>query len=152
MSNNQPIMCSSWDQDKQLFFTQISGIVGFDDVKTWEEDMRRESKKIPANTTFKFLVDERNYQFENIEVHKFKRDIMPRFLAEFDFILSVLSDEEKKLLKQRVEPNKQQIRCIAIAMVHHDKEKMQNLQNEFGQENEKYLSDMEIATNWLNSK
>ena len=149
MIDKSPTIYSKWDQEKEFFYTRISGLVGFNDVKTWEAEMLKESQKIPQNTQFKFLVDERDYQFKNIEVHKFKRDIMPKFLASFGFKLSVLSAEDIKALDETVVINNKNIQCIAIVMVHHDKEKMQALQDEFGQENEKYLSNVETAEGWL---
>lgn len=149
MTNTSPPIYSKWDQKNKLFYTRISGLIGFDEVNKWEAGMLKESQNIPSDTQFKFLVDEQNYQFKDIEVHKFKRDVMPKFLATFGFKLSVLSEEDKKILDESVTTNDKNIRCIAVAMVHHDKEKMQAIDHEFGQENEKYLSNMETAKNWL---
>jgi len=149
MTNNSPAICSKWNQENALFYTRISGLVGFAEVKKWETEMLKESQSIPKDTQFKFLVDERNYEFKDMEVHKFKRDVMPKFLAAFGFKLSVLSAEDKKVLDETVTINDKNIQCIAVVMVHHDEEKMQAIDDEFGQNNEKYLSNIETAENWL---
>ena len=151
MTSTGKKLYSKWNSEDQIFYTRISGFIGYDELKIWEREMRQESQKIPENTHFKFLVDEQHYEFENIEVHKVKRNIMPKFLAEFGFTLSVLSAEEKIELDKIISINTKNIQCIAVAMVHHDEIKMKSLQDEFGQSNEKYLSNLGLANNWLDT-
>lgn len=143
------IIESSWDNDRKLFFTQISGMISFNDVKTWKEDMNQESKNIPPDTEFTFLVDERQYEFENMDVHKCKRDVIPEFLARYGIILSALPEEDKKALMENTELNTKNIRCVAMAMVHHDVDKMLELDKAYGTDQQKYLSDMNAATKFL---
>ena len=143
------IIESTWDQKRNLFFTHISGRISFNDVKNWEEGMYQESSKIPPNTEFTFLVDERQYEFENMDVHKCKRDVIPIFLARYGLILSALPEDDKKDLEKNTVLDRRNIRCIAMAMVHHDVDKMRELNKDFGNDQQKYLSDINTANQFL---
>ena len=138
-----------WDQDSSIFFTRISGLVGYTELKQWEELLINESQKIPANSEFKFFVDESGYQFNDQNVHKAKKDIMPKFLAHYGFMLSVLPTVEITRLRKEIKLNDKGIHCIAICMNHHDEEKMAEIQQTYGKENEKYFSNFQRAEQWV---
>jgi len=138
-----------WIPDEHLLYTRVTGLYNHNHVDAWEQALRTQAKKIPDNSTFKFIIDEAGYQFENIDVHKYKREVIPRFLAHYGLVLSLLTDEDKKLLRQSVSLNNHNIQCIAVAMSHHDTLKMQQIQATSGTENEGYFSDYSQAYQWI---
>jgi len=138
-----------WMPDEHLLYTRVTGLYHFGNVDAWEQALRLQAKKIPENSSFKFIIDEAGYQFENIDVHKYKREVIPRFLAYYGLVLSLLTDEDKKLLNQTVSLNNHNIQCIAVAMSHHDILKMQQIQETSGTEKEGYFSDYRQAYQWI---
>jgi len=145
----KPFYSAEWDEAKKLLYTRFTGLMNYDDIDQWKLLVQSEAAKIQPGTAFKFYVDESGYEYVNADVHVYKRNFLPGFLASYGFYLSLLPSEEIERLKNTVSLNKS--RCVFMAMNHHNSEVMRSLDNQFGNDTEHYFSDSDKAKNWIES-
>jgi len=144
------IIEASWNPAQSLLNIRLAGIITNSDLEHWQRVIERAIDNITENTHFKLLLDERGYQFENIDVHKKKREIIPLFTYHYGHILNVLSDDDVEILTAITTSNPKKLHCNAVCMVHHDEVKMTELNKHFGSAKELYTHDFEYAQQWLN--
>ncbi len=146
-----PFFLAEWDEAKKLLYTRLTGLMNYDDIDQWKLLVQSEASKIRPGTMFKFYIDESGYEYVNADVHVYKRNFLPEFLASYGFYLSLLPAEEIERLKNafslNASPNSS--RCIAMAMNHHNSEVMSSLDEQFGNETEHYFSNSNDAKEWI---
>lgn len=134
------------NEQKQLLVTTLSGRVNGNDVTKWELTLADALKKIPDHGQFKILVNLHGFEAENIQIHKRYRTILPLLLAGYGYRIGYLDMFPKASVKLT---NTRGIRCVAMANVHHDADKMNDYQRRFSNLHEQYFSDPEDAWNWI---
>ena len=141
-----------WNAQEKLLSIRIQGQFTQQDVKNWQQQLYVCAEAIPTASEFKLLLDERGYDYVSTAVHHAKRDVLPKFLARYQMILSVLPVAEQNLLVSETELNTNNIRCCAMAMCHHNVEAMQQLQQQYGTEQQGYFGNIEEARAWISKK
>ena len=130
-----------------MLYSRLSGVIGIEENILWKRGLYLEHGKIEKNGIFKMALDVRGYEFANIEAHKFHRTIIPFFLAENNLTLSTLIDDDLVELKKGAQPCGK--KCLAVAMIHHDLEKMENLDRTYGTATERYFHDYDEGYAWI---
>ena len=148
--SNNIFYTAEWDKQKKRFTIRLSGVMGFQQIDQWKSIVLNEADKIEADTLFHVFIDETGYEAVNDEVHHYKRQFLPEFLASYGYYLSLLPAEEIQRLRSTITVNKS--RCVSMAMNHHKADVMKALDEQFGKNNERYFSDRELALEWLEKK
>jgi len=144
-----PFFSAEWDDVKKLLYTRFTGLMNYEDIDRWKLLLQSEALKIQPGTAFKFYIDESGYEYVNSDVHTYKRNILPEFLASYGFYLSLLPAEDIERLKKVVSLNNS--RCVFMAMNHHNSEVMYSLDEQFGNDSEQYFSNPDDAKKWIES-
>jgi len=127
--------------------SRLSGVINIEDNIRWKNGLYNEHGKIEENGLFKLLLDVRGYEFESIEAHKFHRRIIPFFLSENNLSLAMLTAADMAELEKAARPGGGM--CAAVAMIHHDREKMENLDRTYGTAMDRYFHDYNEGYGWL---
>lgn len=138
---------NEWNPDKAIFISRLSGLATLEDNLLWKAGLESVSGKIEATAFFKLCLDVRGYEFDSVQTHKFHREIIPRFLARHRFTLSFLSNKEITEISKNLKLESKT--CIAVAMIHHDREKMNKLNEMYGKPNEGYFSNYTQGAEWI---
>lgn len=139
-------MQNSWLPNEQLIVTRLSGKLGIEDIIEWEKDLLKTMEYIPDEMSFKILVDLSDFEAENMEAHKYFRNIIPQLLADYSYrigYLNMFPEVSIQLTKKR------DIECIAMANVHHNEEKMSDYQFRFSNQHEQYFTNTDKAMKWI---
>lgn len=94
------------------------------------------------------LVNLYGYKPLSIDTHKRFRHVLPMLLAQYDWKVGYM-DLFKEEAKGLTLMNSRNIKCIAVAHLHHDEIKMKEFETSFGKFNERYFSDTEKAKTWI---
>lgn len=137
---------SHWDAAGGVLATHLSGVPTLEQVARWEEGLLgalAESGGAPV----RILVDLAGYEVADVpwEVHREQREVLPRLLLALGHRLGYL---ELFRGAPRVAPGTR-ARVIAVAHVHHDREKMAHYEAVLGTRNDRYFSDRAAALGWL---
>jgi len=136
---------SVWLPKSKILKTKLKGLIKMEDALRWQKELNETSFLI--NQPFKFLFDNFGYEFANIDVHKAWREFAPKLLGRHGLVLSLLSEEEKEKVKnERIESKPI---CFGMALIHHDEFKMKNIDQSYGNTNQRYFSDNVLALNWI---
>ena len=148
--NNSKITETSWDAEKKLITTHISGAVEKPDIGGWEKSFQAALESISDKATFKILVNMHGFKAIDLEAHKQFRGIMPMTLAAYGWKVGYIDlfEEEAKTMTYT---NTRGIRCVGAAHVHHDETKMSLYQTRFGRHNEHFFTDPDKAREWIES-
>ncbi len=145
---NQSTIQTEWRPVEQILLTRVAGILRQEQVEEWERDLERTSRQIPKNLTFVMLVDIRGYEVseQEREVHQLQRIIIPTFLARHGFEVGFfrLFDVRNTI---PIDPDR--ARCVAVAHVHHDCEKMALYNQNLGRATERFFCNLSDAEEWL---
>jgi hypothetical protein len=142
----EKLIYTSWDATSKILVTTLRGKVNEEDVDSWEASLTNTLASIPDGTRFKILVNLHGFEAENMDVHKRYRTIMPLLLAQYGYrigYLDMFPEAEIELHHTRG------IRCIAMANVHHNADKMNDYQRRFANVHEHYFTEPEDAWNWI---
>ncbi len=138
---------NKWNPDNGILVSRFSELTTLEDNLLWKAGLESVCGEIIETPFFKLLLDVRGYEFDSALTHKFHREIIPRFLARHRFTLSFLSDIEiTEINKDLKLENKT---CIAVAMIHHDRRKMDGLNEAYGKPNEGYFSSYTYGAEWI---
>lgn len=149
-SSNNTFYTAEWCEQKKLFTIRLSGIMDFQQIDQWKSVVLHEADKIESGTLFRVFIDESGYEAVNDDVHQYKRQFLPEFLASYGYYLSLLPAEEKQRLQNKIVINKS--RCTHMVMNHHKTDVMNALDEQFGSDKERYSSDRKLALEWLEKK
>jgi hypothetical protein len=137
---------TSWHPNEELIVTRLNGKLGIDDIIHWEKDLLQTMEHIPNDISFKILVDLSEFEAENMDVHKYFRNIIPLLLANYSYRIGYL----KIFPEANIQLNKiRGITCIAMANVHHNQEKMTDYQLKFSNTYEQYFTNADKAMKWI---
>jgi hypothetical protein len=137
---------SYWDAANHLLFTRLQGMVDSADVAHWKTLLDAALAQIEYHSRFKVLVDLSHYEYASLDAHKSMRVVIPLRLAQYGLrtrLLDLVEAGELELQRTRG------IRCVAVAHVHHDAEKMTLYQAQVGSANEGFFSDADQAETWI---
>lgn len=141
------IVESIWIPESNLLQTKLKGPINIEDALRWQKELDEASLLI--DRPFKFLFDNYGYESASLDAHKAWREFAPRLLGRHGLILSLLSQEAKYIAKnERVESKPI---CFGMALAHHNKIKMEYMDQRYGASNQRYFSDNALASNWINS-
>jgi hypothetical protein len=140
---------TTWNASAALVITRLSGRIAEEDVTFWRESLTKELARIPSGRPFKLLVDSVGYDPVDISVHKAMRSVVPAFLADYGFrtALLELADAGGPVALHQTRG----IRCIAVAHVHHEATKMDELDRRLGKDNERFFADRPQAETWIDA-
>lgn len=139
---------TEWQPEGKLLTTKLSGMVNETDIQNWQQTLESAIKQIPADSSFKMLVDIYGFKAENFDAHKKFRVVLPVTLARFGLRIGYLSLFPDAELQLDREDGKQ---CIVIAHTHHDEGKMELYEQQCSQPNDRYFKDPIAAADWINS-
>lgn len=138
---------SVWDAASDTLRTELHGPVTVADVEAWRDGLRRQEARIPANGSFKLLLDLRGFEPTELEAHKAMRNVVPElllrhgmrpaFLGLFDDAPAVTVTTENGVV------------CRAFANVHHDAAKMDDYERRIGTASQRFFTDRDAAEAWL---
>jgi hypothetical protein len=140
------IISTTWEPLHDLLVTTLSGKIDSNDVDTWHFTLKNAAAKIPDESSFKILVNLYGFEAETTAVHKKYRTIMPLFLADYGYRIGYLDMFPEAAIQLGTTRG---IRCVAMANVHHNADKMNDYQNRFSSEHEQYFTDQEGALRWI---
>jgi len=135
-----------WYPDKHLVVTELHGIVTSDDVKRWSNSLENTLAVLADGQDFKLVVNMIGYQYENLTAHKDMRVVIPRLLSQHGFrscLFDIAQASYQEIISIRG------VTCIAIAHVHHDKQKMNLYEGRFRLQSERFFSDFDKAIEWI---
>jgi hypothetical protein len=147
MIATEKIIETNWWPEQELIETKLIGEVDLDDINLWKHSLKEALNKIPGGGSFKIMVNLYGFKAVNIEAHKQYREIIPLLLAQYDWKVGYvdLFQESKTMKFSRTSG----IHCYAAVHVHHDKEKIGKYEENFGRENEHFMTDPEKAMQWI---
>ncbi|MEJ8843685.1 hypothetical protein WG954_14940 [Lacibacter sp. H375] len=142
----EKIIDVKWHSSQQMLVAKLSGKLNAEDIRHWNNLLLGAMDNLNDNSVFKIVVDLHGFEAEDMEVHKQFRTIIPALLADYNYRIGYLDmfPEANIELKQT-----RGIRCIAMANVHHNAEKMLDYQTRFGNEHEHYFTESDMALAWI---
>ncbi|MEP0914926.1 hypothetical protein NDI45_28940 [Leptolyngbya sp. GB1-A1] len=142
------IMHTTWNSTEQILRTRISGILHQEQVEAWEQSLEQVSRQIPKHLDFTMLIDIQGYEVSEQDkaVHQQQRVVIPTFLARHDFEVGFFRLFE---VQNTISPNLDRARCVAVAHVHHDCNKMALYNQNLGRSNERFFCQLSEAEAWL---
>jgi hypothetical protein len=136
---------SVWLPKSKILKTKLKGLIKMEDAIRWQKELDEVSLLI--DRPFKFLFDNYGYEPASLDVHKAWREFAPKLLGRHGLIQSLLPEEAKiKVKNERIESKPI---CFGMALVHHDEFKMKNIEQSYGNTNQRYGSDNVLALNWI---
>lgn len=147
MDTLEKITTSQWHAEEKLLETILSGDVDEEDVIRWETSLEKALSEIPADSTFKCLVNLHGFTAINIHAHKRYRTIIPLTLAKYNWKVGYvdLFDEASQLTFSK----NRNIQCVAAVHVHQDETKISKYEEKFSRENEHFMTDPDKAKAWI---
>jgi hypothetical protein len=140
------IIATEYLPGQDLVITRLTGLLNFEDIQNWKLSLEEALIQVPDNSSFRILVNQHGFKAENFEVHKVYRNIMPLFLASYGYRIGYLDMFPEATVELK---NTRGIKCIAIAIVHHDESKMKDYQQKFSSEKEQYFTAPDQAEYWI---
>jgi hypothetical protein len=135
-----------WDGSGRLLVARLSGTITDADVLRWAEEIQAALAQIPDGATFKLLSDLFGYEPAGLEAHKAMRGVVPGALAAHGFrtgLIDMVGAPEPAITTTRG------VRCVAVAHVHHDANKMALYDERVGRAAERFFSSREAARAWV---
>jgi hypothetical protein len=139
---------SNWNKESKLLTTQISGVVGLDDVQRWQASLQTALGEIEDGGIFKIMINLHGFKAENFEVHKAFREIIPRTLADYGWHVGYLAMFPEASIELR---NLRGIQCKAAVHIHQDETKIQNYDTNYSSPTERFFTDVLQAQAWIDS-
>ncbi len=138
----------SWNEDTRILTTRVAGVLTASQVQTWKDRLYQAGRLFPKEGPFKMLIDIQGYEVADQarEVHQVMREVTPVFLASHGFNVGFFSLYEVEPPVAREEAS---ARCIAVAHVHHDADKMERYNELLGTDSERFFCDAGDAELWL---
>ncbi|MBD2072557.1 hypothetical protein H6F86_01225 [Phormidium sp. FACHB-592] len=142
------IMHTTWNPTEQILRTRISGVLNQEQVEAWEQSLEQMSRQIPKHLNFTMLVDIQGYEVSEQDkaVHQQQRVVIPTFLARHGFEVGFFRLFE---VQNTIPPSPDRARCVAVAHVHHDCNKMALYNQNLGRSNERFFCQLSEAEAWL---
>jgi hypothetical protein len=137
-----------WDANGRLLVARLSGAVTAADALRWAEEVQAALAQIPDGATFKLLSDLFGYEPVGLEAHKAMRGVIPLALAAHGFrtgLIAMVGAPEPTITTTRG------VRCVAVAHVHHDANKMALYEERVGRADERFFSSRDAARAWIES-
>jgi len=141
----QTVIDSSWDNDNRILTTRLKGPVSLEGVVEWKDGLTRAFSLV--DRPFKFVFDNHNFKAASMDVHRAYRDFVPVLLAKHSLVLSLLTDQEKQLIENEADETLPV--CKAMALVHHYRYKMEQLDLLYKRENQRYFFNCDQAEKWI---
>jgi hypothetical protein len=136
-----------WDAEHRLLATHVWGGLAVDEVAQLVAELSRAMAAIPAQSGFIWLSDATGYEpLADRAGHAALRAVVPRALAAHGFRTSLLELAEGAELELSSDRG---VVCRAVAHVHHDADKMAQLDQQLGGASERYFGDLALARAWL---
>lgn len=135
-----------WDSATGLLLVRMTGVPDERDVVRWEAAVQEALAGIPADTRIRVLVDLRGYEVADVPwaVHRRQREVVPRFLLKLGHRAGYLT-----ILDAPPAPDPSPGRVVAVAHVHHDRDKMDLYQMALSRRNERYFTAPAEALEWM---
>ncbi|HUR41913.1 MAG TPA: hypothetical protein VM240_12190 [Verrucomicrobiae bacterium] len=137
---------SNWDATAGLLTTHLGGEPTRDHIARWEAGLHA-ALAASAGAPLKILIDLAGYEVADVpwEVHREQREVFPRLLLALGlrpgyFNLIGATPAAGPGIRPRL---------VAVAHVHHDREKMAHHEAVLGTRNDRYFSDRAAALGWL---
>lgn len=135
---------SQWDAADGILVTRLSGRPTPEQVRQWEAELRATADATGA-ARLRVLVDLVGYEAGDVPwaVHREQREVVPRLLRALGHparFLGAASGARAPAAPTRV---------VAVAHVHHDRDKMALYEAALASANERYFSDRGEARRWL---
>jgi hypothetical protein len=142
------IMHTTWDSTEQILRTRISGVLHQEQVEAWKQSLEQMSRQIPKHLNFTMLIDIQGYEVSEQDkaVHQQQRVVIPTFLARHGFEVGFFRLFE---VQNTIPPNPNRARCVAVAHVHHDCNKMALYNQNLGRSSERFFCQISEAEAWL---
>lgn len=140
---------SSYDQGSGVLTTRLSGTVTTSDVTGWIDGLWETVGMVPTGGTFRLLFDLTGYESASIDAHQSMRNVIPQLLADHGLrpaYLDLFDDQPEMDIAPQP-----RVRCVALANVHHNEERMQDYQLRAGKPEQRFLSDRAEAVRWIGS-
>lgn len=139
---------TEWQESDRVLLVRLAGRLTLEQVHEWESGLLQMSRHIPVSQPIKVLIDLRGYEVSEqaIEVHKVQRLIMPALLAKHAFTVGYFKMFDAE---NTIPADPALARCIAVAHVHHDENKMARYNENIGSVMEKFFTDTNAAHQWL---
>lgn len=138
-----------WDPVTATVRTNLTGSVSVEDVQQWRVQLHATMETLPEGTTFRLLLNLRDFEPVDIEAHKAMRTVIPLLLAAHGMRPAYIDlfDERPELSVTST----RSVRCVAFANVHHDPMKMHDYQQRIGRADQIFVTDVAFAERWLHS-
>jgi hypothetical protein len=139
-----------WSPAEQVLRTCISGILQLEHIEVWNHSLEQASRQIPNHLTFTMLVDIYDYEVSEQDkaVHMQQRVVIPTFLTRPGFEVGFFRLFD---VQNTIKPDSDRARCIAVAHVHHDCDKMALYNQNLGRSTERFFCHRSEAENWLHT-
>lgn len=139
---------TTWSPADGILRTRLSGVLRPDELRDWSDGLERASREIGSGTPFAMLVDLRGYEVgeQDPEIHRVQREIVPTFLARHGFEVGFFRMYE---VENTIPPDPSLGRCVAVAHVHHDRNKLELYNERIATARERFFWDAEEAERWL---
>ena len=137
-----------WSAPERLLSTRLTGVQSLESVRDWADALEAEAARIPADQSFAMLVDIRGYEVaeQPAEVHRVGREVIPRFLARHGFEVGFFRLLE---VENQIPADPLLARCLHVAHVHHDPDKMERYEQTLGRDEERFFTDPGRAREWI---
>lgn len=141
-------IASSWDPNKHLLTTQLSGEVDQADIAYWEQSLHDALGQIDDDSFFKIFINIHGFKAIDLEAHKRFRAIIPLTLAQYGWKVGYvdLFEEEARHISYT---HTRGIQCVAAAHAHQDASKIERYEAEFSREAEHFFTNASEARAWI---
>jgi hypothetical protein len=131
---------SGWEPENGILATRLSGLPTREDVVRWEAGLRA-ALADSGTASLRILVDLHGYDAVEVpwDVHRRQREVVPRLLRALGHLPGVGSRSGAD----------RPPRVLAVAHVHHDRDRMALYEATLASASERYFSDHAQALAWL---
>lgn len=144
---NVKVVETHWFPEKNLIITQLSGDIETNDIIMWEETLKVALNQIEDKGTFKIIVNTIGFNPTDIQTQQKYRSVTPSILAAYGWKAGYadLFEEDANMHVSTTRG----IKCVAAAHVHHDANKMDMYDKNFGTVREQFFHDQDHARLWI---
>lgn len=142
---------SAWDARQAILRTRFAGPAGIAEVVAWRAGLHAAAASIPRLASFRLLVDLRGYEVAAMDpaVHKVHREVIPLFLSCHHFRSGFIDFFG---VKGDIDRRHGDIRCLAVAHVHHEGPKMDLYRKTLSRQDENFFSSLSEAEAWITAQ
>ncbi len=140
---------STWDAGQRVLETRLSGDAGVAEVERWRAGLAAELARLSDGMEFKLLSDVNGFEPSDMAAHRAMRTVVPELLAAHGMRPALLAEASRDEAATLTVAAKPKAKCVAHASVHHDPEKMRDLEARLGNAEQRFFSERGLAERWL---